>query len=85
VGEITSVRRTPNLSLITTASPRAITLSLTTTSRDSPASLLSSTIELTSHSNRSRISIRVVPRTTATSSLTSYKKSILCLPMLASF
>ena len=41
-GEIMSVKRTPNFSFTTTASPRATNLSLTSTSIGSPANLFSS-------------------------------------------
>src|SRR5688572_23035981 len=74
-GEITSVRRIPNLSLTTTTSPCATSVPLTNTSSGSPAARSSSTTEPWLSCSRLRIGMRVRPTSidsvTGTSRITS--------------
>src|SRR6185437_13338189 len=56
-GEMMSVRRIPNFSVTTTTSPRAMSFSLTSTSRGSPANFESSTTEPCASWRISRIAI----------------------------
>src|SRR5262245_14612875 len=74
-GEITSVRRWPNLSLTTTTSPCATSVPLTNTSSGSPAARSSSTTEPWLSCSRLRIGMRVRPTSidnvTGTSRMTS--------------
>jgi hypothetical protein len=69
--ETTSVTRSPNSSSITTTSPRAIGLPLTSRSTGSPARRLRVTIDPGPSARVSRIVIRVRPISTASSTGTS--------------
>src|SRR5687767_2246218 len=74
-GEITSVRRIPNLSFTTTTSPCATSVPFTNTSSGSPAARSSSTTEPWLSCSRLRIGMRVRPTSidsvTGTSRITS--------------